>query len=62
MARPAGLKEWIPVTISIGSHDHDDMWIGKVISRYLRKNQNVKCYNCGKQVYLKRDCRQHSWK
>ena len=28
-----------------------------MISRSLRKNGNVKCYNCGKQDHLKRDCR-----
>ena len=38
--------------------NHDDAWIGDVISRGLRKNRNVKWYNYGKQGHLKRDCTQ----
>ena len=29
-----------------------------MISKNFKKNQNVRCYNCDKQVHLQRDCRQ----
>ncbi|KAL6088835.1 hypothetical protein STEG23_000696, partial [Scotinomys teguina] len=35
--------------MNIESHDQDDAWIGEVISRRLKKNHNVKCFNCGKK-------------
>ena len=46
------------IQFNIETHNHDDTWIGEVIFRGLRKNQNVKYYNCGKQGHVKRDCRQ----
>ena len=36
-ARSAPLEEWIQDSNNIESHDHDDAWIRKVISRCLRK-------------------------
>ena len=57
-ARSAPLGEWIWNTINIESHEHDNTWIREVIFRGLKKNWNVKCYNCGKQGHFKRDCRQ----
>ena len=39
-------------------NNHDDAWIREVISRVLKKNENVKCFNCSKQGHLKRDCKQ----
>ena len=57
-ASSAPMEDWIQDIINIESHDHDDAWTGEVISRGLRKNRNVQCYNCGKQGHLKRDCTQ----
>ena len=58
-ARLAPIEEWIRVTLSIESHNHNDngAWLGEVISRGLKKNQNARCFNCGKQGHLKRDFR-----
>lgn len=41
--------------INAESHDDDDMWIGKSISKGLR---NVRCLGCGKQGHLKGECKQ----
>ena len=43
---------------TIQSHDHGDSWIGEVISRGLKKNRNVKCFNCDKHEHLKGDFKQ----
>ena len=37
-ARSSPLDEWISGTINTESHDHDDAWIGEVISKGLKKN------------------------
>ena len=52
------MEEWIQDTTNVESYDHNNKWIGEVIFRSLKKNQNVK-YNCGKQGHLKRDCKQN---
>ena len=52
------MEEWIQDKINIELIEHDDTWIGEVISRGLKKSSNVKCFNHGKQDPLKRDCRQ----
>ena len=57
-SRSALLEEWIQDTISIESHDHDDVWIAEMFSRGLKKNKNVKCFNCSKQGHLKSDHKQ----
>jgi hypothetical protein len=41
-----------------GSHIYDAILLGEVISKSFNKSQNVRCFNCGKQGHLKRDCRQ----
>ena len=57
-ARWTPLEEWVWDTIDIESRDHNDVWIGEVISRGLKKNRYVECFNCNKQGHLKRDCKQ----
>lgn len=49
----APLEEQIQDTINIEYHDHDDEWITGDFQRFEEKNQNVKCFNCSKQGYLK---------
>lgn len=41
----------------IRSHIYDPTLIGEVMSESLKKNQNGRCFNRGKQGHLKRDCR-----
>jgi hypothetical protein len=43
---------------NIGSHVYDATLIGEIISKSLKKNKNIRCFNCDKQVHMKRDCRQ----
>lgn len=57
-ARSAPIDQWIRNTVDIGSHAYKASLIGKVIFRYLLKNQNARCFMCVKQDRLKRDCRQ----
>lgn len=40
-----------------GSHVYDSTLTG-ISFKSFRKNQNVGYFNCGKQSYLKRDCKQ----
>lgn len=42
----------------IGPHIYDDILIGEVISKSFKKNQNLRCFNCGKQGHLKMNCKQ----
>ena len=57
-ARSAPLEEWIRDTFNTESHDHDEAWIGQVISRDMQKNLNLNCFNFSKHGHLKRDCKQ----
>ena len=41
---------WICDTINIESHDHDDIWIGEVISRGLRIKRMSDCINVANKV------------
>lgn len=34
---------WIQHTVNIDSLDYDEAWVGKVISKGLKRNQNIKC-------------------
>lgn len=57
-ARSARIDEWIKDPASVGSHVYSANLTGEVISKNLKKNQNGRCSNYGKQDHLKRDCRQ----
>lgn len=58
-ARSSPIDEWIIDMGDNGSHVYDaTTLIRKVISKSFKKNQNVWCFNCGKQGHLRRDYRQ----
>lgn len=57
-ARSALIEEWMWHIVNIECDNHDDDWVGQVIFRALKKKPNVRYINCGKQGYLKRECRQ----
>ena len=48
------MDEWIRTTADIGPNDYV---IGQAMANNLRY-QKVHCFICGRQVHLKRDCRQ----
>lgn len=56
MARSSPLEECIKNTCNIEFHYHGDAWIEEVISRGFKKI-NVRCFNFGKQGYLKWNCK-----
>ena len=56
--KSASIDGWIRNMVDFESHIHDDTWIGEMICKKFKKNQNVRCFNCDKQGHLKRDCRQ----
>lgn len=49
----APIDEWTTNTADIGSHVYDATLLGEVISKSFKKNQNARCFNCGKQGHLK---------
>lgn len=51
------LDEWFRNTADTGSHAYGAALI-EVISKNINKNQNVRCFTCGKQSHLERDWRQ----
>ena len=46
-ARSAQIHEWIRNTADMASHVHDATLTEEVISKSFKKNQNVRCFNCG---------------
>lgn len=52
--RSSLINEWVRIRVNIDSVNHDIPCIGEVITRGIRKNYNVRCFNCGKQHHLKR--------
>lgn len=57
-ARSAPIDEWIRNTADVGSYVYDATLTGEIVSKSFKKNKNVRCFNCGEQDHLKRDCRQ----
>lgn len=46
-ARSAPIGEWIRDMADTGSEAYDATLIREPISKHLKKNENVRCFNCG---------------
>ena len=46
-------------TMNIETFDYNtESWVGKAISKGMRKYQNAKKFNCGRIGHLRQNCRQ----
>ena len=39
-------------------NENTGFWVELVISKGIKRHQNAKCFNCGRIVHLRRNCRQ----
>lgn len=46
-ARSAPIDEWIRDMADTGSEAYDATLIRETISKHFKKNENVRCFNCG---------------